>query len=83
MSGANHPTSKEKILCRHRVDRQHFVCVECDDEEVESELALDRRIYGNCFWRVVNGRKVRIHPREVVMDSKGRIIAPSGEIGRE
>lgn len=50
------------------------------DLKVEYELALDRRVYGNCFWRVVDGKKVRIHPREVVMDSKGRIIAPMDNV---
>lgn len=32
---------------------------------VEEELKNDKLIYGNCFWRVVNGRKVRVSPLDV------------------
>lgn len=44
--------------------------------DVEQDLRLDLAVYGSCYWRVVDGTKVRIHPREIVMDSKGRIITP-------
>lgn len=33
--------------------------------EVEEDLALDMRVYGCCFWKIVDGQKVRVHPRDV------------------
>lgn len=33
--------------------------------EVGDDLALDRRIYGSCYWKIVEGRKVRIHPKDI------------------
>jgi hypothetical protein len=50
------------------------------ETDVEADLRLDRAVYGSCYWRVVNGKKVRIHPREIVMDSKGRIITPMDNV---
>lgn len=41
-----------------------------EKEDVEAELLLDRLIYGNCFWRVENGRKVRIAPWDVYLRPK-------------
>lgn len=35
------------------------------DLEVEEDLALDFRVYGSCYWRVVDGKKVRIHPQDI------------------
>lgn len=34
-------------------------------DEVEEDLALDLRAYGSCYWKIVDGRKVRIHPRDI------------------
>jgi hypothetical protein len=36
-----------------------------DVREVEEDLALDMRTYGVCFWKFVDGRKVRVHPLDV------------------
>lgn len=35
------------------------------DEEVNEDLALDLRAYGSCYWKYVDGKKVRVHPRDV------------------
>jgi hypothetical protein len=35
------------------------------DEEVQEDLALDLRVYGSCYWKIVDGRKVRIHPYDI------------------
>lgn len=35
------------------------------DIEVEEDLALDMQVYGTCYWKIVDGRKVRIHPRDI------------------
>ena len=35
------------------------------DAEVEEDLALDLRAYGSCYWKIVDGRKVRIHPQDI------------------
>ena len=34
-------------------------------DEVEEDLALDLRAYGSCYWKIVDGRKIRIHPRDI------------------
>jgi hypothetical protein len=44
-----------------------------DSKEVEEDLALDLRVYGVCFWKVVDGQKVRVHPRDVRRDVKDRV----------
>jgi hypothetical protein len=33
--------------------------------EVDEDLALDLRVYGTCYWKYVDGRKVRIHPQDI------------------
>lgn len=33
--------------------------------DVEEDLALDLRVYGSCYWKVVDGRKMRIHPLDI------------------
>lgn len=45
-----------------------------DERGVEEHLANDLRLYGNCFWRVVDGRKVRVPPWEVYIDQAGKLI---------
>ena len=37
------------------------------DEEnaVAEDLALDLRAYGACYWKYVDGKKVRVHPRDI------------------
>jgi hypothetical protein len=35
------------------------------DQEVEEDLALDLRVYGTCYWKMVDGHKVRIHPHDI------------------
>lgn len=35
------------------------------DIEVEQDLVLDRQVYGTCYWKVVDSRKVRIHPQDI------------------
>lgn len=37
------------------------------EQEVENELLLDRLIFGTSWYRVVDGNKVRIDPREVYL----------------
>ena len=51
-----------------------------NETDVEGELLLDRILFGSCYWRVVDGKKVRIHPMEIVMDSEGRIITPMDNV---
>jgi len=38
-----------------------------DESEVpvNEDLALDLLVYGSCYWKYVDGRKVRIHPQDV------------------
>lgn len=43
-----------------------------NDQDVERELMLDRRIYGSCYWKVVDGKKVRVPPEAVFWDTNGR-----------
>jgi hypothetical protein len=50
------------------------------ESDVERELLLDRVFYGSCFWRVVDGKKVRVPPEEVTMDLEGRIITPMDNV---
>lgn len=33
--------------------------------ELDEDLALDMQVYGCCFWQIVDGNKVRVHPRDV------------------
>jgi hypothetical protein len=40
------------------------------DAETERLLAEDKRLLGNCFWVRVNGRKVRVDPAHVFMDTE-------------
>lgn len=40
----------------------------------EAELAEDRRIYGNAFYRMEDGRKVRIPPTDVWVSSDGQYL---------
>jgi len=35
------------------------------DQEVDEDLAIDLRVYGTCYWKIVDGHKVRIHPRDI------------------
>jgi len=42
-----------------------------DEQKVEAELLLDRLIYGNSFWHVIDGKKYRVHPENVYFDRKG------------
>ena len=48
--------------------------------DVEAQLADDRRIFGTAYYRLVDGRKVRIPPRELYIDmntdSGGRQESP-------
>lgn len=48
------------------------------DIEVEEDLRLDRQVYGNCFWKVVDGHKVRIHPRNVTVMRDGSLYSIEG-----
>lgn len=43
---------------------------------VEEELWVDRVVYGACYWREVEGRKVRIPPQEILIGDDGALIAP-------
>jgi len=52
------------------------------ESDVESELRLDRMFYGACYWRVVDGKKQRVDPHEIVMDSEGRIITPMDNVDK-
>ncbi len=47
-------------------------------ENVESQLASDRRTYGASFHRVIGGKKVRIPPWLVVISAEGQYMV-SGE----
>lgn len=38
---------------------------ESTEDDIEQELRLDRRVYGSCYWKVIDGKKVRIHPRDI------------------
>lgn len=44
---------------------------QCD---VEEELALDRMYFGACYWRVVDGKKVRVSPWEVRIRDDGTLL---------
>lgn len=35
------------------------------EAEVQEELALDLHVYGCCYWKIIDGRKVRVHPHDV------------------
>jgi hypothetical protein len=51
--------------CAHGVNVRDFSCEECKALEVEQDLELDRLVYGSCYWKVKDGRKVRIHPKDI------------------
>jgi hypothetical protein len=36
-----------------------------EETEVAEDLALDLRVYGSCYWKFVDGKKVRIHPQDI------------------
>jgi hypothetical protein len=50
--------------------------------EIEAELAEDLRIFGNCFWKIVNGQKVRVHPRDVQINADGTLVGVDGRLAR-
>lgn len=52
-----------------------------EDERVEAELRRDRAIYGNSFWRLIDGHKVRIPPECVRFDRMGRPYVMMGILG--
>jgi hypothetical protein len=32
---------------------------------VAEDLALDLHVYGTCYWKYVDGKKVRVHPLDI------------------
>lgn len=36
-----------------------------EEEMTAEELALDLRVYGTCYWKMIDGKKVRIHPMDI------------------
>lgn len=53
-----------------------------DEYTVDQELELDLRIFGTCFWRLVDGEKVRI-PHEQVLIEGDRMFTIQGKDGDE
>lgn len=41
---------------------------------VEDQLAEDLRLFGSAFYRLVDGYKVRIHPKDVWISPTGEIV---------
>lgn len=52
-------------------------------EMVEAELAMDLRVYGSCYWRVVDGEKVRVHPCDVITNANSETLHPCGTCASE
>lgn len=50
---------------------------------VEAELAMDLRVYGSCYWRVVDGEKVRVHPCDVITNANSETLHPCGTCASE
>lgn len=46
--------------------------------EVDEELATDFHFYGACYWKIVDGQKVRVPPRDVWFDSTEVPLEPLG-----
>jgi hypothetical protein len=44
----------------------------------DAELADDLRIYGSCFWKIVDGKRVRV-PMEKVRYINGQAMEIGGE----
>ena len=42
-----------------------------NEAEVDKELEWDLNIYGSCYWKVIDGKKVRIAPADVRFDRDG------------
>lgn len=36
-----------------------------EGEQIEEDLELDMHVYGCCFYKFVDGKKVRVHPHDV------------------
>lgn len=43
-------------------------------ETVDEELTKDRLIFGVCFWRMENGKKVRVPPWDVQIRDYGSLL---------
>lgn len=65
-SDINIPCSCGPGDCNKRILAHNEYCTEDRRAfEVEEDLLLDRRVYGTSFHKIVNGKKVRVHPRDV------------------
>ena len=49
-----------------------------EQADVDEDLALDLVAYGNCFWKVVDGHKVRIPLDQIKINlSDGSLCIPA------
>lgn len=65
-SDINIPCSCGPGDCNKRILAHNEYCTEDRRAfEVEEDLLLDRRVYGTSFHKIVNGKKVRVHPLDV------------------
>lgn len=65
-SDINIPCSCGPGDCNKRILAHNEYCTEDRRAfEVEEDLLLDRRVYGTSFHKIVDGKKVRVHPQEV------------------
>ena len=65
-SDINIPCSCGPGDCNKRILAHNEYCTEDRRAfEVEEDLLLDRRVYGTSFHKIVDGKKVRVHPQDV------------------
>lgn len=65
-SEINIPCSCGHGDCNKRILAHNEYCTEDRRAfEVEEDLTMDRRVYGTSFHKIVNGKKVRVHPQDV------------------
>lgn len=46
-----------------------------DKLTVRQELEIDLQLYGSCFWRIVDGEKVRVPHEHVLIEGDDRIFS--------
>ncbi len=80
-SGANDALKRIQILAAkgQPAERVHMTPEEL---AIEADLDLDLRLFGSCFWRVVDGKKVRVPPDGVRIRDDGSLLGADAMVTR-